>query len=66
MATYGTPLSAFPPKTVLDPTDRFIIYSPVANGSYGIAASALVEPSQATANGYTTLGDHLVLITACQ
>ena len=61
MANNATTLSALPPKLALDTTDRFIIYSPIANGSFSIAASALVEPSNAVANGYTTLGGGVIM-----
>ena len=61
MATNGTTLSGIPPKTVLDPADRFIIYSPTSNGSFAIAASNLVEPAFVGQTGFTTLGGGVVL-----
>ena len=61
MASNQTTLSNFPIKTVIDPNDRFIIYSPSANGDYAIAANNLIDPYQASANGFVSLAGGIIL-----
>lgn len=61
MSSNQTTLSNFPIKTVIDSDDRFIIYSPTANGVFSITANNLMEPSHIAANGYVMLAGGVML-----